>query len=352
MDKLTKDMSRLNQGINESDITYLNINIKGSSTNPEASIDAIYNENRTVPILDNPSDYIIGMVRFCVPALYIPIFKWANQAPLPLADDNLRVYFKYDGIVVYSPVSFIPQTNDPINANGRLIWNFTDFLTMVNQAIFDAFILIQTSTFFPAGVTCPRLILDSTTNLISLYSDVLMGIGSGIDLSFSKILYSYFPSFPVKEDVLSVTGKDIYTIQIFNNIINNVTYLGADGYRMLQEYPTLSLWSGVDKLLFVSNTIPIDTELDGGVTNIQSRVILDFVLDNSQLNNRTSIIYNASGGQRWYSLLSSYPMKRTDLSVLILFKDGTTAPLRLLSTDTLTAKLQFVKKGPMTNLNA
>ncbi len=351
MNGLAKDMSRLSQGINQSDIEYLNINIRGSS-DPEKTITAIYNENRTVPILDNPSEWIAGLVRFVVPAKLIPIFKWANPSPEPLADENLRVYFKYDGVIVSVPVSFISQTNNVLNPYGRLIWNFGDFLTMVNTAIFDAFILISTSSFFPAGLTCPRLILDSSTDLIYLYSDVLMGIGSGIELSFSKLLYAYFPSFIVKEDTLSVPNKEIYTFQIFNNIINNVQYLGSDGYAMQSEFPVLSLWSGVDKLLFISNTIPVNTENEAGQLNIQSRVIFDFILDNDQINNRTDITYIGNTNQRWYSLLSSYPMKRTDVSVEILFKDGSTQPLRLLSTDFLTLKIQFVRKGGMTNLNA
>jgi hypothetical protein len=350
MDKLS--INRLSQGVNETDIEYININIRGSQTDPELTINAVYNENRTTPILDNPSQWIAGMVRFVVPAKLIPIFKWGTQRPDPLADENLRVYFKYDGVIVSTPVVFIPQTNDPINNTGRLVWNATDFLIMVNQAIQDAFVLISTSTFFPADIRIPRLVLDSATNLLYLYSDVLMGIESGIQMSFSKLLYAYFPSFPVREDTLSVLNREIYTFQIYNNITNNVTYLSADGYAMQSEFPVLNLWSGVDKILFISNSIPINTEMDGGQLNIQSRVVFDFVIDNDKLNDRTNIVYNSSVNQRWYDLLSSYPMKRTDISVQILFKDGSTQPLRLLSNDFLSLKLQFVRKGSMTNLNA
>lgn len=346
-----RDAQRINQGVNESDIVYLNINIKGSS-NPEISTDAEYSENRTVPILDNPSEWIVAMVRFYAPAYDIPIFRWGTQDPEPLEDPNLKVYFKFGGFLMSASVRYISQTNSNVNnPYGRVVWNYTDFLTMINVAIAEAFALIQGVAGWNPLIKCPRLILDSTTNLISLYSDVLMATGSGIELICSKLLYFYFSSLTAKEDVLTIPNKDLYVLNINNNIINNVTYLGVAGYAMLQEFPTLSLWSGVDKLLFISNTIPIDTELDGGQLNIQSRVIFDFVLDNSQINNGTAIIYNSQGNQRWYNLLSSFPMKRTDLQVRILFRDGTTLPLRLLSTDTLTCKLQFVKKGTMTNLN-
>ena len=63
---------------------------------------------------------------------------YGTQYPQPLQDEHLRVYFKFNGITASPPVAFIPQTNDPINATGRLVWNFTDFLTMVNQTILGA----------------------------------------------------------------------------------------------------------------------------------------------------------------------------------------------------------------------
>jgi hypothetical protein len=344
------EIQRIKQGVDETNITYLNINIKGNPNNGEDEGYAIFNENRSVPILDNPSQWIVGMVRFYVPAYYIPIFKWATQEPLPLEDPSLTVYFKFNGVVVSKNVDFIPYTNNI--KEERIIWNYTNFLTMVNYTIFECLNLAMLIPDFPFNLRTPRLILDSTTNLISLYSDINMILGSGIELSFSKLLYSYFPSFVVKEDVLSVLGKSIYVFQVFDNVINFIEdYDGVMGYKMLQEFPTLSLWSNIDRILFISNMIPVDTELDGGQLNIQSRVIFDFILENSQLNDRTAIIYNSSGNQRWYDLLSSYPLKKTDLEIRLLFKDGTSAPLKLLSTDTLTCKLQFVKKGTMTNLN-
>ena len=330
-------------------IVYLNINIKGSN-DPEKVVEALYSENRTVAILDNPNDYILGLVRFSVPSMYIPIFRWATQFPQPFTDDSLRVYMQYSGVTVFSPLSFILKTNDPLLSNERLIWNFQDFIDIVNEAIVDAFTLISAVPGFPVGINVPRLVLDSASNLIYLYVDVAFQTNF-INIGFSRLLYSYFPSFATFEDVLAVPGKTIYRIQLYDNIINNVTYLGNPAYKLSQEFPTLSLWSNVDKLLFVSNSIPIDTELEGSQTNIQSRVIFDFVLDNSQLNDRTNIIYYSQGNQRYYDLLSNYPMKRTDISVQILFKDGTTLPLKLLSTDTLSLKLQFIKKGSMTNLN-
>jgi len=339
----------LNQGVDESNITYLNITIKGGD-DPEKSKNATYNENRTVPILDNPSHWYAGLIRFQVPATYIPIFKWATQYPAPLEDPGLTVYMNYNGFFYAKNVEFITKSNGAVT-DTRLVWNFTDFILMINQAIVVVFNLIRTLPGFPPTLVCPRFVLDSTTNLISLFCDANMFSGSGYDLMVSKLLYSYFPSMTARQDILLIPNKEVYKIYVFDNIINNVTYLGQPGYAMLQEFPTLGLWSTVQKILFSSSTIPIETELVGGQENITSRVIFDFLVDNDLINDRSTITYNNTGGQRWYALLSSFPMKRTDIIVEYQFNDGSIAPIKLLRNDILTMKMQFVKKSDMTNIN-
>lgn len=330
-------------------LSYFNITIRGG-TDSERSKAAVFSENRTVPILENPSDYIVGLVRFNIPAQYIPIFKWATQYPESLEDPALTVYMNYNGIVYSKNLEYIPKSNEVGNYI-RLIWNFTDFILIINNAITYVFNEIRLVAGFPATMNCPQLVLDSTTNLISIFCDITMYTGSGIDLMMSKVLYSYFPSFVARQDVYIVPNKEVYKIYIYDNIINNITYKGNLGYRILQEFSTLSLWSGVQKILFISSTIPIDTELDGGQTNIMSRVIFDFIIDTSQINDRSTIIYTNTGGQRYYDLLSSFPMKHTDIVVEYQFNDNTSLPIKLLRDDVLTIKLQFVKKNLMAKVN-
>ena len=325
-----------------SDLLYYNIRIPGSD-DAEKIVEAQFRENRTDAILEDPSQWCVGMVRFYVPSLYIPIFKWGTQEPEPLEDPALSIYFKYGGVSVKRDVAYIPQSNDPSPTIGRLLWNYDDFVDMINVTIKQAFDAIKTEAGFPA-VTEPRLVYDATTRLISLYTEKSMESGSGVEFGMSNLLYSYFPSFPVLEDAVTYPNKYVYFFKIKDNIINNVTYEGVPGYAIAQEFQTISIWNGVSKLLFESNTIPVDPELQQGQTNIQQRVLFDFILSDDQLTDRTAVTYFSTGGQRWTTLKSKYPMRKMDMNVSILFVDGSTAPLRLGKLDSVTAKLEFRRR--------
>ena len=326
----------------QSILQYFNITMSGSP-DPEKIIPAIFQQNRTVPILDNPSEWLVGLVRFYVPALYIPIFKWSSNALPDGTDPDLRIYFTYNGVSVNRAVKYIPQGNDPRPSIERAVWNVSDFIAMVNITIVEAFDAIKTEVGFPTQLP-PQLVYNSTTQLISLFADELMDTGSGVGFGMSNLLYSYFPCFAVREEALDYPNSFVYFINIFDNIINNVTYKGVPSYEMLGEYPVLALWNGVNKILFSSASIPIDPEMVGGVTNVLERVIFDFVLSNDQINDRSAISYTNSGGQRYSELLSSFPMKKLDIEILIQFRDLTTAPLRLNSLDSATLKLEFQRR--------
>ena len=204
------------------DLLYYNVNIRGSD-NPEKIIPAQFRENRTVAILDDPINWVVGMTRFYVPALYIPVFRWGTQEPESLFDPALRIYFEYNGVSVIKQVAYIEQSNDPQPTTGRLVWNFADFLDMVNVAIKEAFDEIKTEAGFPASFT-PELVYDANTELISLFSESSMGTGSGVRFGMSNLLYSYFPSFPVKEDAITYPNIFVYFFEIKNNQINNVIF--------------------------------------------------------------------------------------------------------------------------------
>jgi hypothetical protein len=328
---------------NESNLEYFNINIRGSD-DPEKIIPAVFSSNRTTPILDDPSQWIAGLVRFYIPGIYIPIFKWSENALPDGSDPDLRIYFEFNGVTVIKVVKFINQNNNPTPSSKGLVWNVTDFITMCNVAIQDGFDDIKTEVGFPTPIS-PQLSYDASTNLISFFSDILMDSNSGVRFGMSNLLYSYFPCFPVKEEAVLYPGTFVYFFDIFDNYQNNVIYKGVPSYKILGEYPVVSLWNGVTKVLFASNTLPVNPEMVGGTTDILERIIFDFVLDNSQLNDRSAINYSNQGGQRFTTMMSSFPMKRIDIEILIEFKDGSTIPLRLNSLDEATIKIQFVRKN-------
>jgi hypothetical protein len=331
----------------ESNIEYFNIGMRGS-LDAEEIIPAKFSSNRTTPILDDPSEWIAGLVRFYVPGIYIPVFKWSEKALPDGSDPDLRVYFEFNGVTVIKYVKFIDQSNDPQPTVAGLVWNITDFITMCNVTIQEAFDDIKTEVGFPTAIS-PQLSYNANSKLISFFSDVLMDSNSGVRFGMSNLLYSYFPCFPVKEEVVAYPGTYVYFFEIFDDYQNNVIYKGVPSYQILGEYQVIALWNGITKLLFASNTLPVNPEMVGGTTDVLERVIFDFILDNSQLNDRSAVEYYNQGGQRFITMMSSFPMKRIDVEILIEFKDGTTIPLRLNSLDKATLKLEFRRKNSISH---
>jgi len=62
----------------DGDEIYYNATIR--NTDPLDVIRAQYNDNRVVPILNKPDDYMVAVVRFTVPVGALPLFEW-NSFP-------------------------------------------------------------------------------------------------------------------------------------------------------------------------------------------------------------------------------------------------------------------------------
>jgi hypothetical protein len=198
-----------------------------------------FTEVRSSPILLNPSDYYLSIVRFeldtanSLPA-FIPqiILDQSNTGPdFP----NLTTYSITFGVagapnyfvkqrVVYQPQytpsyptnSGIPQapTSTPITleqATSNYYWvsDFKNFIAMINKALSDAWAVVLATSPIPvpasnANASCaPFLVWDTDTQLCSLYAPQLsfqMGDnvavdGAPVQLYFNTSLYTLFSSF-------------------------------------------------------------------------------------------------------------------------------------------------------------
>ena len=86
------------------DNIYYNVTIKKNDTNGGK---AIFSENRVEPIVDNPSDYELAVVRFSVPAVNIPIMYFDSE-PGKL-DKDFKVSMTYDGVTETKDLVWIPN---------------------------------------------------------------------------------------------------------------------------------------------------------------------------------------------------------------------------------------------------
>ena len=325
----------MKKNTNVEDNVYYNIRITNDS---EFSQPAVFKENRVQAILETPSLYELAVVRFSVPALFIPIQLWESPSPYVVS-------MKYDGTEISSVLQFIPRATNPLNPPyGEAIWNYQQFVDIINVALKDCF--DQIKALHPAAppTETPFMTFDAKTDLCSIYAEELYDTEkypNTIDIFFDKSLYVLFPSF---QTFVEGNGELFYQILVKDNKINSTTYNAKPYLIMEQTYTTLALWNSYTSIVFETDTIPVEPEFLPAQTNVVRRLLTDFQ-PLQDINNRQSFQFFPQGKVRYYDLKSSYPMKSIDLRAYWEDRNGVTYPIFLGKGDVLTMKLLFRKKS-------
>jgi hypothetical protein len=335
-------MSRINTNMDSSDNIYYNIRLLNNTG--EDVIPATFSENRVVPILENPSEYELAVVRFKVPSETIPIFRWI--------DDKFSITLSFGGSDFTESLPWIPKALPTDNKflYGKAIWSYQSFLDTINLAFKTAFDNLKTA--FPAAppTEAPFITFNPETQLMTIWTEQLYDESTNtIAIMFNYDLFAVLPSFQV--DRLNIpppsTGAffDIkfQRLTVKNNYNNTTTYNGKNYFKFQQEYSTLPLLNDFVSISFESDSIPIEPELLPAQTNIVRRIITDFEpLDG--VNDNQALQYYPQGALRYYDLKSSYPMSRIDIRVFWIDRAGDQFPIYINRDEVLTLKLIFRKK--------
>jgi hypothetical protein len=380
-----------------SDVIYYNINIGNSKLVP---IIANYSEQRTIPLLHNPSEYYLSIIRFSVPGLSVPILVCpvtnAPTTPLQTPYSVTLLYNTGSGFLTYTQkILYYPRDNfqnlsvpplDPQNPY-YFIYEYQHFLDLVNIAL-------QTATTnliglgAPADLLSPYFIFDEVTQLISLIAP-LTGITPPSTPTTndyyslpSSAINTYTPAvpsgkvgifvndelFPFFQGIETIHVSDSVTIGpdywlIVKNNGNNYYQSPATApvyppvfLQMQQQANTLNNWNSFQSLAFLSNSLPTLKEftpvydaLYNGNTQSGANmnpILTDFVplLENAG-DQRGSFVYNPTGPYRLVNLLSNDPIYAVDISVVWFDQYNRQYPIVLEPGQSITIKIMFVKKS-------
>ena len=323
----------------DADHIYYNITIKQNDINRGI---AKFSENRVQPIVDNPENYELAVVRFNIPGTQIPIFLWRN---------DFKITFSYNGSDFTNDLQFIPNSpGGNYDWYGPAIWSYQDFIDSINAGFLACFndFVAGTPAFSGKPTNPPFMTLDHNSQLCSIYAPVEYdsSIANPIKIYFNAKLFDLFPSFQNIQTADPILAKQIIVSNNFG--LDNITLNSIDYIKVEQEYTTLFLWTDLFNILFETNSIPVSTENLASQTNITRRIITDFE-PLQDFNNRSAIQFFPQGPLRWYDLESNQPLRRIDLNILWSTKEGKVFPLRLNSTDELSVKLEFRRKLPYGN---
>lgn len=368
------------------DTVYFNVEIP-YNPNGDGVSPAIYRAQLNQPILDNPQDYHMAVVRFQVSGINIPIFI-ARILPFPNTDLNKTIYsvgLGYTGIfsdqeyVEFVQSDFTATPSLPLTASHPVVdytpyyyvFDYQDFLTMINNALRDAFTNLGGKVVLPVGAVAPYFIFDPISERISLiaqqaYYDLADNNGqipappaNPITIYVNSQLFHFLDAMLVVDlAVNSSTGRDEQ--MIVKNFSDTNWYWpsgpaipagNATLLQMQQQYPALSDWNSIQSIQLVSNVLPINKEfvpsfnpLSNGVVNSLG-IISDFIpLVDFGPEFRTSIEFVANGPWRLIDMYGDTPVTQVDLYFYWTDELGTQRVINVPVGKVVTAKLMFIKK--------
>jgi hypothetical protein len=273
--------------------TYYNITIRNDNANTQESQPIIFNESRNVPILINPSEHFMSVMRFTLETTSLPVFT-----PVPLIGSTYSIVAPLGFDTIYR-VTYIPNGGSPVSSNVKWVsqdsgvapvsvaitqkqytnpyfycYSYLSFISLVNEAI-------QRVTGLTS--TAPAVYYDATTQLFSVSAPVdlfrtrLDGglLGTAGRLFFNTALFNLMASLKsvyvantlgngIDYQIPFFTGTDIpgatqpYITNVYNNSLTSSNWVSN-----VAEYPTVSLWTPVKTIIFKTSLLTNVPELQG-----------------------------------------------------------------------------------------
>lgn len=369
------------------DTIYFNVTIPYAPDSNGDSL-AIYQAQLNQPIVYRPEEYFMALVRFRVSGALIPTMI-ARIQPFPNTNLNNTIYsvtLTYNGFTSGQTfVQFVPSNvnatpSRPLSASKPTvdyteyyyIYEYTDFLNMINDALLTAFNTLNANSGFTTPGTAPYFILDPINLRLSLIAEQQyydLGNGGSRDPGYTPAvlpiriylndnLYQYFDGMPIiYEGFNQPDGMDVL-MDVSNLYDTNWYYppgkttappASASLLEMKQQFDALADWNSLQTIQLSSNLLPVVREFvpqanqQNGIVS-SFGILSDFVpLVTQGPEFRTSIEYVADLW-RFLTLTANNPITRIDLTFTWTDELGEVRIIKIPNGETATAKILFMKK--------
>jgi hypothetical protein len=253
------------------DHVYMNVQIANgtaASSNPYCR----FQETRTTPIIDNPSDYHLSVVRFQISTMDVPL----SIIPARIGQDNPDhtiytvglqktvdgVTYKATAPVLWSPESQSqprpapPVSRQDVTSSYYWLYSYGHFVDLLNTAFSSA--LESLNSQLPVDSQLPKapfLEYDPSSYTFSLYatSSYNSQLVDSASIYMNAALYYLFPNFMSYQLQQSpfADSEQWYQYRIESN--PSGTNSTSDGYyQMRQEFPNLQTWTALNTLVLTT----------------------------------------------------------------------------------------------------
>lgn len=293
-------------------------------------------DQRANELIKDPSKYHMCLVRASIPATHVPIRLWV--------DNQFKLSIQYSGVDYSSTLTFTPSAAGSLSNNGY-VYYFEQVIQSINNSLATAWSACSSAATLTGAA--PYMGWDPTTQLFSLYAEKLrfdiISNPSAPKIFFNTPLYRLFPSL----QALYYNFNAIYNafqIYVTDNQINNTAGL----LKMTEDVSTVSIWTTVQGFAFMSNSLPVRGEAissdRGSSSNVEQKIIFDLEMPVGIAPGSGLVFqYNATSDLRSLDLLSNQSIRTVDVSVYVVYKDGTYELLQIEPSEVVTVKLLFRK---------
>lgn len=356
----------------EPDILYFNLSLYNPSNVP---IISRILDTRTTPILDNPVDFELSVVRFNVPIDNVPMsLVPLTNNPLIPGESILAVGIGYNGAVLYERIVITPLNRpDEYFYPSGSIFTYTQMLTYVNTALTVAYNQLVILYPFLTLTAPPVYTFDPTSDLFTVYMPEeytsLTPNPFPFTIHLNNALFSrYFCNMRAILTPGGINGD--WQLIADNNTLRTVppppryglpiglTSLPSPLYSITQDAPSIERWNCLKNLLLTSSLVPIVPEYITGLpqagqtqsANTQTGslpILTDFLTLGAvdPLRDRVSVQYVPSAEYRMVSLTTNQALYNFDLSVYWVDTYGALHPIFLSPLVGLDVKIMFRRKS-------
>jgi len=364
---------------------YVDINAINSDQNNREPVPLIFNEIRNNPILNNPSDYFLSVVRFSLETPTLPLLL--PQVELGQGDADKLVYsftmsynflgvnYEYKQNLIFvaqdkqQPTPNAPLVFQDLTSEYYYIYSFMHWMNIVNNALQSCYnglnaLVIGAGGTLPSTVA-PFMEWDPYNNIAILNADQLgyaRTLANPIKLYMNTSLYTLFSSFEATIEGFgaNITNGKNFQIMIYSINNTNVYTIGSINYlQMYQEYSTTPLWCPVSSLVFTTGQIPVvpsntsaplifnslNQSNTGNNSNLTPQ-ITDFEVPLERGSEyKPNVFYTPNSEYRMFDLIGNTPLSA--LQITVYWKDnyGGLHLFKLASGSTATIKLLFRRKA-------
>lgn len=344
-----------------------------------------FKETRNLPLLYDPSQYNLSIIRFQLDTPSLPSYIASiqpNQGDKDLMLQSITLTYMNAGVetnVAPTYLKWVPihkevsSPNAPnTNSNGFQTdsiyyygYSFLNYVSIINTAFTTAMTALKTAVGGLTTIDAPFIYFDETRKTFAIVAEnqyFNINNTTHIRIFFNKPLFSLLNSFPFYKYPITDIYNKIYQIRMDDekgyNLIQK-SFIGSNKVmiELHQEYPTTSNFCPISSIVFTTSQIPIvpnslsaplifnNNQLVSDYNNnsLTAQIITDMA-NNDDFSYKPNLLYAPSAEFRRISLTSNRPLKNIDVKVYWRDSQGNLKPFYLWSGGKASIKLMFERR--------